>query len=979
MKKFFYLLPVAFGLLALSSCSNDDLNVSKSAKVDLSDQYVLNVVDEDDVQMRGFKDEAYATTFTTADTIRVYDSQLHLHDKFAFADAGYFTISAAKANITELNADGNLDYAYALWGAGEKSNISYAGTSEDGYNIALLKIEDEIKYEERASGETTLYKSTLPMWGTVTSEVSETTTAKRSFTTSLRYLTARAKVVFKNGAGLGEDFGAKQVRATSLKFLKDKDIEDFEEIAEDAEGTALEGLDEIAVADKAEPLAGWFEAVLDPEKKNDGVRKVTDQTGLVQAETSNTITVNVPQAEMENYTNVVFIPIVPATYDLIVFEYSIDNGATWNYIGYAAGEINRGDKIGEDWDPIETGLDATLLLEQGTTVEITNKIAELNSKYEGIDINLEVNADHKALTALEAENLHTIYIPQLKNNFIVTFEGTNAAATDLTASDLVIADKAGVNNSNDGYTIEFDFQGFAADSKKIQVKAPTTDVILGGTYTNAADENTSIVTEAKSLTLKGSGISKAVDVKAGDLILTNGGLTKVNNLVTNKNTITVKGGTLRNVEFSKAGDLVIEGGLVRTVTLGDNNQVINMTGGSIAVGDGTNNNGIVPASKLTADRTVTVTTSGAAQIKTITGLAYNSNGTAIELKDGANSKKYTFTFNSTWDANTSAATGTTAQAEVYTAAQLKALASQSANATTLYTDVTINVVPTATIKNPTPFSSITLGVALDGKGRTISGLTAPLFTKLEKNVSNLNIGTSTIEPKLAQSAEAGAFGAVADEVEESKTVVLTNVQVSGVTIGLDVLKAQANSANYGLLVGKSAGTLTITDCGVNGTLKGYCNLGGYVGNVAGGTLTITKTSSNKDKFLSKVTILKTFSTTEATELEAGRIGHFVGTISGTGVTVEIGDASNAKAFSNFFSESGKTDDWTAKVATKTENNKVLSYKGMQSPLNFEIGRSEGTVTGNSGKLKLYGKTDNGASGNAKVDWTLDKTANYYAE
>ena len=957
MKKFINLLPAALGILFLGSCSNEDFGDARSV-ADLNGKYVLTVTNEDDGNMRAFKDAAYVTTFMKGDTMRIYDSNLKIYDEFAF-DNGYFTISADKAKITEKNSEGNLDYAYALFGSDGK-NISYAGWNNG--DIALIKINSEIEYEETDGG---LYKSTLPMWGTVESVVSEVPTgAAKSFNASLRYLTARAKVTFKNGDGLG-DLGKKRVRATSLKFATGKKLSDLQNALKNKKIGDKVDYSTVLVSEGAKPLAGWFEAVLDKEKKEDGIREITDKNGPVTAASETQIVVNVGAKTMQQYDNVVFIPIVPGTYDAIMFEYSItDDDDNWQYIGCVTDPVGRGDKIGEDWE-INTALETNLILEDGLTSEITAELAKLNNEYEGIDIELNVLQSITELKTKEETNLHTIYIPQLKNNFTVNIKSTTGV--ELSSYGLVIADGTGVDNSAGEYNIGFNFELFKGDgtTSNVQLKAPTTDVVLSGKFNNARLQNVTVVAETKSLTLSDFTASdRTVEVVKGDITVENEAGTAKIKKITNKaanNKVVITSGTVAEVDMQKGSSLEVEEGVITTLTLGDSDMTIEMAGGAI-------DNIAKGAAKMTADRAITVNTAGAAVITS--GPSLNSNKTAVEL--AGTDKKYTFTFTSTYNENTVAAE--TAQKNVYTAAQLVALVDLTEATVDLLTDIVVDVNP-GEDSDTEKFESITLNstiTTVNGNGHTVSGLTAPLFTNLAASVSKLNITSSTITPDA--DTENSGVGALADAVSASSKVTIENVVVSGVTIGLDGGPVKKTSANYGLLVGKTSGEVEIKDCGVNGTVKGNYNLGGYVGQMVDGTLSITKTKDNLAKNMSNVTIQKTYVTNEDVEENAGKIGHFVGSI--TDGTITIGDKDNAKAFSNFFSAADSdAADWTAKVATKTgANNKTLTYQGMKP--NYEIGLSTAVTS-----VSLYGTTKVKVVGSdgkeTEVDRNLTNTINIY--
>ena len=982
MKKIFKLLPAALGLVALTSCSSDDL-FGDSKTVDLSDKIVVTVTEEGDIT-RAYRDADQKVAFETGDQLRVYDSKLQAYDNFEYSEAATlakptFILSADKAQVAEK--DGKLDYAYAVFGspAGDP-NVSYAGW-RDGYNIALMKIEPTFAYKEDVKNTATgdnqvVYRSTLPQFGTVTPATDAAgaeAKAAKSFDTSLKWLTGRAKVVFENGAGLG----VKKVKMTAYRFAADGDVID-NTIAgagdiwkpTTAEKTAIvdalkaskgeQGIAAITakknnvatnvnlalMGNKNKNLSGWFEAVLDPTLEKAGLRDITDDTKAVTPGNGNSIEITVADVAMlDDYTNVFFFPVVTGTYDVLLFEYSTD-GTTYKVLTAYSGEVTRGQKLeGEDFTK-QTAL--VTEYDDVTTIIRLNKLIAQNATANAPS-KLVINADHGVLaTGDDDATLNTITLPQLKNNMVIDIQ---SVATDITENDLNIVDAAGADNSK--YTVTFNFNGFAAAAKKINLNT-TAKIVLGGTYTNLTAANAIEATKTGGLSLGSDEYPiNVAKVKVTDVTVTKGNVTTIDaknvtvagGTITTINqsaagTITVNGGTVNDVKTKGALNVVVGGGTVANLHLVDAAGTITMTGGKIAAIK-------KPAEAITADHKIEIKTSGDAIINT-------ENEPENFTEDGAKVYKYTYetTFNDKTAAIEAATLVTYDQANIYTAAQLAAVGKNAVTAYNLKTKVTFGL-------DKKTFAGLTLPAAATsfaGNNNIIDKLPAALFQTLSTTadgltISNLTLSNATVKPAKKTPDNSG-YGVLANTITGAKAVNITNVMVSGAKLGLDAGDSGSKSINYGLIAGYCAatGAVTITDCGVNGTVSGYYNLGGYIGNVANTThLTITKTAANIAKNMSAVTFVRSFTTSEDEWDNAGTYGNFVGSFTLAGAKFVLGDATNATEFSKFFSADKITSDNIAGVE-KIDNK---SYVGMAK---HEIGLSLSTaLTFGDGASKLYGK------------------------
>ena len=868
MKNLIKLFPAALGLIALASCSNEDFLSSKNAD-DLSDKYVLTAIEEDDVVTRAFKDVNQSnTTYQINEVMRVYDSQMAKYDEFKFqssAAGSFFTIPGAAANITEKNAEGNLDYAYALFGTdGEK--ISYAGWN--GNNLALVKISPAQTYAETVSsldGEARVYKENLPQWGTVKSEVTEKTTAARSFTTSLRYLTGRVKVVFENGANNGTP--VQNVRVSSLK------IKAGQSLAGLATQMTTDGIDQKSIvaggfatkyatsveANAAKPISGWFEAVLDRAKAEDGIRQITgaDNIDAIKVADGSTITESVAGGAMDDYTNVFFFPIVPDTYDLLVFEYEDADG--WHFIDYLPNvTVARGEKIETtDKDDWTAGIDLTVsndLIVSRDYIQNTEAVSKIMSdntiKEAPVIINLNPNdyGQHVKILDTDVESQNTIYIPQLKNNMTVNFK-----TSTYMYKKLVIKDAAGADNSN--FTVKFNFSSIEAGlNEDIEIKTSAKELKLEGNYNNLG---------TKEIKVLAGNVTVVAEEGDTDIPV----LTKATGDGTAAGNITVKCDDTNDLAITtlNAGDaakLAISGDIATTAITTVNAEDVS----EIEVSGATTTNvwlkkapatftvkgtGVITNIKadaslntnLTADLPVNINTQDDAIIS-----AFATNTTSL-AKPG----KMVYNLAATYtDLTTLTGAVQPASKEIYTAAQLNSIAGWGNDA---------KLMTTVTFSNTGDNKWTSPGLAhnFDGNNKAITNLNAPLFgvigaavTSIQKlNITNANITTASAYcGVLAKQSQATNLAVTASTV--AGTINSSNAYVGGL-IGCVTATAGAVNAEFG----ENAATTTVTvDVTLNNTktynpsldvLDAYAGTWGeYVGSVVSGGTNNATVVINKD-------------------------------------------------------------------------------------------------------------------------------------
>lgn len=982
MKKFILITSAAVGMLTLASCSSDDFEAVQS--IEPFDGIVLNVTDGDEAVTRSYKTSSFSTQFEAGDQMRVYDSNLQKYDEFKFKSS-YFGLDADPRVGTK---DGKLDYQWALFGADE-DNLSYAGWN-DGNTIALLKIKDTYVYAEgEPVGNKVTYKSTLPMFGVVRNQEASINPSGKSFETTLYTLVARAKVTFENGAGAG----VKRVRARALKFNDSKKLSDFTALSMTKNvatagwnGSAhTDAFSEVATETGAPNLSGWFEAVLDDKitatTKEGGLQKVSS-VAVENSSATNKITATVPVASMKDYTNVVFFPIAPGKYDVIVFEYStldtdVESGAAatnWKYIGYIAGEIDRTMKFGKDIEgsasdlTITTEINETLTLADGFTSEVTAKIAELNTGHG--PVNLTVAAD-PVLTTYNNTELNTIYIPQLKNDFTIEI-----ASANINTKSLTIAEAAEVDNSESGHKVTIKFTDFTGTPGKnnVVINTPTTDITLTGANYGKVGGTIyrSVIATAKTITLGSGSVNftsysgKSIEVNAGDIVLNNMfSDANVINKGENNTITTTQNGAITQISAGGAKEVIINNGTItklnaqtaKKVTV-KGGKVTNLNLAAFALDIVMTNGEITNIKKQTADLesdvSITISTEGNAVIG------------SVENFTGSGKKVYNYTISSKLTAATTKNDATITDGNIFTAAQLNSITT-TPTALQLKADITID---------GGTFASKSLAAAFvkfDGENHTISGLKTPLFKDVtstaEMTIKNLKLTEVAIEATTAN------VGALANKVTVANNITIQNVTVSGTKIGATYSDAGAAQEvyNVGGLIGQATNTaakkLLIQNCGVSITeaIQGYYGLGGFIGNVKGADASAMEVefsavvadgeSANKSNINA---FKKTFWAPFSSDENCGKVGNFIGTISGGatsyGVKITIGKTDNN--FGTFFDGNNVINNTcTAEYSSANKGwlefarniSGTTKYQGMENQL---FGYSTCTL----GSVSIYGLT-----------------------
>ena len=1010
MKSLIKFFPVAVGVLALASCSNDDFfgSSSEDGKLELVATVAAPAGSDDGLITRSAITPAenvadYSTSWQSSDKFRVYDAALQKYDAFSYkAESKKITIDTESPKVTE--------YAKAIF---PSESVSYAGWSADNDAVtATVYIDPAITYEPAVKvGEKTAYVSNLPMWGDATMKEGHLAVNLNPLTaytdiTVNALETTKVRVISANKTSLDAE------KNTILAF-QGNDIND-ENLSEEA------------------PLTGYFDALLKTDY-TDSYLVADYDAPLGGNNYGYVITADLAKNSADEAH--VFIPIVPQTYKFLIVQYY--NTATTKWVT----KKEYKDQAVANNVVLRKGLEiGTAIKTQGAKIskfsEINDRLTTFNNgsytdvKVINIDLAdgvaadaIKTSADKKEITIpnYNAEKIINLNFDIDDTGYALTIMNNNTKATVLNlktikGSSAVTINQGNITNSGDEFigeafviTGEINSTG-SGESKRLNI-AGTGNLKLGlddfgpfKTDMNLYLDETIGTSAALIIAAAEGNTIPAIDAKlAGNTSKINvesGTVTAIGGTTAAATPVTVDGGTVTTLKTTAAitvkkgtvgtastedAAVDIKGGTVNKVT-NKNGKVTVAAGATVgeittastatdnAINANVNKVTMTGAGKLTiTDATVgelnvnatgaTINLNGTKKLAQITSLKTNkttetsatvsSTGEAAILAVSADAR---FLFTSTWDGK-KAAIGS--DNKIYTAAQLASVT--TGKAYTLLTNVT------AFNKDWTP---VNISKDFDGNTKILTGLKAPLFGTISGGtVKKLNLATVNIN------TEAANQGALAQTV--SGTTTINEITVNG-TIGKETGKA--TTKNIGGLIGTANGEVTLDKNYVNATVQGYANVGGFIGNVAGGSVTFKANGAT----VSNVTFKQTFhvAAAVAVDMNEGTFGNFIGSITGEGANVTIGSAATGeKTIGNFVTDAvstGKALDTEYKIsfAKNKVGNPAKTYQGMKNaiveqPLTYEIGYSPVKAVGT---IKLYGTVADEMGNNITIDHI-----NQYAE
>lgn len=930
MKKIMKLFPVALGLLALASCSNDENFLGNEQKINAPELIVSTEAPfSEDATRAAYETLSgdYKATWQVGDQFRVYDAALQKYDVFTTK-----MIDSKKKIV--LNGISDVETPDKAIFPGNR--VQYAGWDKAKNVVtATIKVPATVTFPGQMATtvggvETFAYVSELPMWGDATKK-------DDNLEVPLKMLTAYTDITLYKSAGVTN------VRLVSVK-------------ADKTQAEAKAAVSGSTDLDTNFPLAGYFDAELKLEGKL--VKTLGD---LKDYDKSMIIAVNnIPAVDSVH----VILPVIPATYPYLSVQYSTDNGASWSELkAYKGIAINRNTLL-------KNGLsvgDAPITAHVSSLAQLTTRLDYIATQYPGKTVDIYLDGEvatseaDQALTipaAMTANQIINIK-GEIKNNIpnlpLQITGGTSGYTMTLNVEGGINgSENVIINTTGDLQLIgEITSTGTGANHGTIKVDGVGTKLTLGkgefGAFSTGmiVDMNANKTIDVNA----GTGTVATLNVKGtGAVDITGGTVTTLTNASTSTGDITVNGGTVTTLTEAGGADVDINAGAtVSTLNAKSTNITIDANIENVTLNAAATGTLVLTGAKITnltsnASAVVTVTSFGKAAI-----VNYSKNSgktdcsfTTSQLTNNASNQKV-------------AATDINANGEIFTAAQLAAV---TTGKNYKLMCGTYNI-------NSNTWNTPNLNGNFDGNGKTITGIKKALFNAVSGGeIKNFTIATAISENAATQ-------GAIARTV--SGTVTIKDVTVTGSVATTN----GGNRADVGGLIGKvSSGTLTLQDNKLTLTaLSGYKNVGGYIGSVAGGTVNILTTKGYTLSGTTKVANTGKQSSivfsyvgkdSKPAAADAGTFGNFIGSITGA-ANITIGgtgdDTTAGKLIANFFDvttttpiKKGIQDATMANNLYYNENKNASNapFIGMNQTLfatytfKYEIGRST-----NVGSLLIY--------------------------
>lgn len=551
MKKIFKLIPAALAVVALASCSNDELFGEKAEVVQkVKDGLTVQVEDLNGASTRQANAtyNKHSVVWEEGDQINVYDNKLTLYDEYKFVENEKKFKGDNEEGATRISST-----QYALFPA---DRVDYAGWSSEGTKT-VMRIPEIIFYDEESefgSGTNYAYVSNLPMWGTATGTYPEAEV-------SLHYLTGVLRLNIQNA------------------------------FAQEANFVKIESQDD-------QPISGAFQAIL-----SEGTTVKTEaqlEQGSAALQTDNAIYIDLRNAP--SYITNLYIPIIARYYDYLkvgitnieldatalpenseqiiealdALEWNEDKTTGWETIrNWDAGiTFNRG-KMKSLYEETQFDLSGV------TTCEM---LSETFAQYENYEIGSNTPADILELTIGGENGLfvtrtnenykddYTVYVPNMKPTKIIVNipAGINAGDPD---PDLMFVDKNIKDPFQGELVINVMDAGIATGKlNSITVNLPKADFRLAG---QIAEGGIADFTPDDNNPLTGRG---GIQIKNVDDLFFGDGETETDI------TATVKVNTAKTVNITDKAKLTSDLDLVNTKNIEQVN--INAGGELVSVEDG---------------------------------------------------------------------------------------------------------------------------------------------------------------------------------------------------------------------------------------------------------------------------------------------------------------------------------------------------------------------------------------------------------
>lgn len=877
MNKIFKFIPIALGLVAMASCTNDDFLGEKSAVLSEAGGDAVNVTVEDLYpNMRSAHTASKGLKWVDGDQFRVYDAELSKYDTYEYTNA---TSAYTRKYTTQRVA--NDDITRAVFPSNYVSWTNYDEATGDVK--VVMTIPDKITYNgssEKDYAGTLAYLSNIPMQGPASYD-EEYGAKLGNDTEKISYMTGIVAVTLDNV----------QTKATWLKLEADKAI------------------------------AGSFEAIIEKgavlKEANDGV--ITTPT--------NAIYVNIANAPRSRA--IVYLPVIAQTYGDLTVSYATDEVADPTTIASASWELIKQFATGTPASVTvpRAGSVANSVLETAYNFQLDTHTPEalttVLSDRRDVTGELVLNIDYLQFSKDETTSTdaqwYTIKVPNMKADVLRIQMPNGIDNNTNNRKKLVIAD---ADDSNP-YTGKVILDLTDATTGKItngtthnlgvEVNLDKAVVTLAGDWSNA--EGGITVTKASAFNIGDGNVTTTIDDAVTLTAIADSMTIAKNATSTSALTIPATSSTFKFTVDGTQNALV--NARIATVKVTGKVGATLVTLGKVTVERETEGLAIGSLQLNGTDQQVYLKCGYISEINTsladgskknatlyneetgVTGIA-SINSNVKTLKKGATvpaSYKLLLTFNgSTW-AGKKATGATYIDADIYTASQLAGIAGDVADYK-LWADVDLN---------NQPWVGVDLKNNFDGQGFTISklnlteqtakaaatnngiGLFASTSGTTISTITNFTIdGVTFNQPVNLTSGTNRVFenaniGALVGKIGSSVNLTISKVTVKNATFTSNRKDINAVGGLIGS-VGASAGAITLEENDVAASITGYYALGGLVGSDDNATNTITV---QKNKIAPTFKVNKDLATGKQSDVNYGKVGDIVGTISVAAGTVDV--------------------------------------------------------------------------------------------
>lgn len=546
------LVPVALGVVALASCSNEDF-MEQNAPTKVASKGSIEVRVDDPVSDEATTRSAFYNGNKlmwqdATDKLRGYDEALQYYNTYTYA-AETDKFSTEKNKVAEENVK------YILFPTNAIESAGYDGELDALTALVALGVED-LEYAETTTADGTYpaYVSNIPMFGKITSFDDGKLLADAI------YLTGWLKITLENGS-------------ENVKAIK------------------------VSTTDTEKYLSGYFDAVLDTEHnfKTDVNTSKLQKSSKASVADKYKQQIVVNTTSLPSFTSVVYVPVIADTYEELKVEYSKvgDFSDPTLITEYTNKEIKAGHSYAKD----ALGKTMSIAFEVKETASSFSKLQTIINKYAaaGKAVSLDVNEGGSALTAQPDD--YTLTIPAnapaitlnlkagLTNSASRQIEivgGKNAGMFTLKVEGTYTA--AGQALNLKAYEGNFTLSGFNAQnvwSQEATDVTLTSDNNISGTLrgfgANLVVKNASTISNEGAGTIEtlAEGIVNSITSKGGDITVAGTVTTTIEQNGTGK--VTIKKGASVGTSLTCAGTageiMVEEGASVKAITNNGNGNV----------------------------------------------------------------------------------------------------------------------------------------------------------------------------------------------------------------------------------------------------------------------------------------------------------------------------------------------------------------------------------------------------------------------